>query len=352
MRWLENNNCKICFFQETFCQTDTQCGPNWTIKHNKTNSAHSRGVAIAISNSLDFTIENQHVTDDARAILLNCNIEGTNTTLCTVYAPSGNDTKPRTEFFKKMKNWINRHTDYPDNIILGGDFNCALNDNDRTNNNIDASRRDMKNLLNYLKLIDAWYINNDKTQYTYTTPRTGNKSRLDYVFVSEYFKHKVNYTILKHPPIKDQHKSVLMGIILQKNHKGPGYWKLNAQLLEIPEYRLMINKIFEDCMNNNPGLNYRTRWQFFKIKVKEASIKFGIARAKKKKEYINKIQKDLDDLNKKSDQGEQIDVNEKENLEKKLNNFYQEKEKGCQIRSKINWKKMQLDVGNEPYLSK
>ncbi len=340
MRWLENNACKICFFQETFCQKNVECGANWTVKHNTTNSAHSRGVAIAISNTIDFTIENQHTTDDARAILLNCNIEGTNATLCTLYAPSGNDIKPRTEFFKKMKHWINRHADYPDNIILGGDFNCALNDNDRTNDNTDASRHDMSNLIKYLKLTDSWYLNNDKPQYTYTTTRTGNKSRIDYIFVSEYFKHKVNYSILKHPPIKDQHKSVLIGVILQQNPKGPGYWKLNAQLLEIPEYRLIINKIYENSMNDHdhPGLNYRTRWQFFKIRVKEASIKFGILRAKKKKEYINNIQKDIDDLNKKADQGENIDINAKENLEKRLNDYYQEKEKGCQIRSKINWK--------------
>ncbi len=90
--------------------------------------------------------------------------------------------------------------------------------------------------------------------------------------------------------------------------------------------------------NYHTGLNYRTKWQFFKIKVKEASIRFGINRAKKKKEYINNIQKNLDDLNKKSDQGEHIDVKEKENLEKKLNGYYQEKENGCKIRSKVNWK--------------
>ncbi len=256
MKWLENNNCKICFFQETFCQTDIQIGTNWTIRHNKTDSAHSRGVAIAISNTLDFTIENQHITDDARAILLNCTIEGTNVTICNIYAPSD---KPHTRefFFKKIKHWINRHTDYPDNIILGGDFNCALNDNDRTRDkNNDPSRNEMRCTLRYLKLIDAWYINNKTPQYTYTAPKSGNKSRIDYIFVSDSFKHKVNYTILKHPPIKDQHKAILMGIILQKNPKGPGYWKLNAKLLELADYRMLVNSIFNDCMNKHHGLNY------------------------------------------------------------------------------------------------
>ncbi len=111
------------------------------------------------------------------------------------YAPSGNDTKPRIEFLEKMRHWINRHTDYPNNLILGGDFNCALNENDRTNKNNDPSKQDMNNLLKYLKLTDAWYLNNDKPQYTYTAPRTGNESRIDYIFVSDYFKYKVNYTI-------------------------------------------------------------------------------------------------------------------------------------------------------------
>ena len=46
--WLYTNSCKIILFQETFCQTDINLGSDWQVIHNKTNSAHSRGVIYVI----------------------------------------------------------------------------------------------------------------------------------------------------------------------------------------------------------------------------------------------------------------------------------------------------------------
>ncbi len=119
-RWLENNNAKIVFVQETFCQKVNPSfeNKNWTIKHNFTNSAHSRGVAIMLHNSLNFEILNIDKKDDARVILINAVIENIPVTLCNVYAPNNEYT--RRDYFTTLKFWIARHTDFEHELILGG----------------------------------------------------------------------------------------------------------------------------------------------------------------------------------------------------------------------------------------
>ncbi len=223
-KWLEDNQCKIAFLQETFCKNDfpKNTHPNWTIKHNFTNSSHSRGVAIMIHNSLNFDIKNIHKKDDARVILINAVIEDVEVSLCNIYAP--NDPSNRKEYFRTLKYWIARNTDYENDLILGGDLNCAINENDRKNirGNNDVSRNALKSLLKDLDLIDAWYICHDKPQYTYTDPDNGSKSRIDYLFLSNSIKHKVKNIGLKHAPKKDRHKSVCLSIKLHENKKAQG----------------------------------------------------------------------------------------------------------------------------------
>ncbi len=287
-RWLENNQAKIAFVQETFCQKVSVPfeNKNWTIQHNFTNSSHSRGVAIMIHNSLNFEILNIHKRDDARVILINAVIEDIHVTLCNVYAPS--DEYVRRDYFNTLKFWIARHAEFDNELILGGDFNCALNENDRLNirGNKDVSRDPLKNLLKSLKLVDTWYIHNKNPNYTFTDPGSGSKSRIDYFFTCNVTVYKVKGSFLKHIPIPDHHEGVFMEYKLTNNKKGRGYWKLNAKLLEIPEYKLIVRQIAGDCRTNYPMLNNRARWELFKIKVQEASVAFGVNRAKKQKEYI------------------------------------------------------------------
>ena len=92
--------------------------------------------------------------------------------------------------------------------------------------------------------------------------------------------------------------------------------------LDIPEYVSMVRNIVKHCTVNYRDLDHRTRWEIFKIKIKEASIKFGIKRAKDQKEYINKLQFKIDSLNKQYNEGKCIDIDEKTKLEEDLKKYY------------------------------
>ena len=338
-RWLENNKCDILLFQETFAQKEFPKSDaiNWVIKHNLSNSSHSRGVAIGIHNKINFNIQNIHKRNDARAILINVTIENTDMTICNIYAPT--DVSQRKEFFNNIKNWIIRFADHPDNIVIGGDFNCAINDNDRVNKrgNIDNSRKNMEKLLKDLKMTDTWYIHNTKLQYTYTDPESGSKSRIDYIFISKKLEYKVKKASVKHVPQKDRHKAVILNIKIHDNKKGPGTWKLNAKLLEMPEHDLLMDNILKDLQENFIDLNGTLRWELMKIKAQEGSIKLGIERAKKQKEYVNNLQKNIDNLSRDEDSVKSIDINLKNEYTKKLEQYYKEKDDGYRLRSKMKW---------------
>ncbi len=158
-RWFIDNSAKIVLMQETFCTKEYSKLENsiWPgkIYHNLSHSPHSKGVSIMFSNSLDYKIHNIHKMEDSRVILINCTVENQDITLVNVYAPT--DKGYRVDFFKKLKLWVARHADCPDDIYMGGDFNCAINDNDRKNTagNTDKSRSELKKLLKDLDLIDC-----------------------------------------------------------------------------------------------------------------------------------------------------------------------------------------------------
>ena len=98
--------------------------------------------------------------------------------LANIYAPSGGTrTKECKSFFSQLEDTLRGLNG--ENIILGGDFNCVLNDLDRSHTVTyrDQSRNSLKQLLSELKLEDAWRLQNpDKRVFTHHS-HLGSASR-------------------------------------------------------------------------------------------------------------------------------------------------------------------------------
>ena len=174
---------------------------------------------LLLHDSLNYEIHNIHKKEDARAVLVNATIENQDVTICNMYAP--NPENERKDFFKKMKIWIARHSDFLDSMIIGGDFNCALNQNDRTGPNRDSSRDVLKNLLRNLKLCDAWFLKHNVPQYTFHDNSSNSKSRIDYFFLSKTLQYKILGISLKEAPIRDGHKGVYLTYNFKNKNRGP-----------------------------------------------------------------------------------------------------------------------------------
>jgi len=189
-QWLIDNKYDVICLQETFCTDKLKpifdsCWPGKTI-HALSDSSHSRGVSILFNEKFNCNIINSHVSNDGRQVLTNVKVEDRKElTILSVYAP--NDEKGRKVFYKKMTKWVMQHSLNTENLILCGDLNCCINDEDRIPRTHlkDTSRIALRNMLKFCKLIDVWdvYCKNKQCRYTYCNNTC--KSRIDYIMMSE-----------------------------------------------------------------------------------------------------------------------------------------------------------------------
>ena len=156
--WLKDQQCDILFLQETFCTIKLKpyLDASWEgpVFHSLTDSSHSRGVAILLSDNIDYKIIDIIDGGDGRKLLINITINGIYFTLVCLYAPTTE--KARIDFYRNTNKWINNHAIDNENYIVGGDLNCCLNENDRNPKTHlkDKSRLELSKLININNLID------------------------------------------------------------------------------------------------------------------------------------------------------------------------------------------------------
>ena len=151
--WLSKQNADIIYLQETHCTKSHEYKYKRDWKgysfYSHTNSAHSRGVGILITDKHNaLRIINKYCDDDGRTIILNVEFEGHNLSLVNVYAP--NDVKQRSRYYTELSKCMKDNVLYKNSIIVGGDFNCCIKDIDRstmTHTN-DTSRNTLCTVLN------------------------------------------------------------------------------------------------------------------------------------------------------------------------------------------------------------
>ena len=134
LTWCNEKKFNTIFLQETFVTSDIVKPFNKNVKeygnvfHSTTYTSHGRGVAIILSNTFpDYKVLDVHTDSDGRRVLLNIEIISSKTvlTLISIYAP--NDVNHRINFFNELETWIEKYSKAPNNIIIGGDFNCDVN---------------------------------------------------------------------------------------------------------------------------------------------------------------------------------------------------------------------------------
>jgi len=149
----------------------------------------------------------------------------------------------------KVQKWINKYARYKESIIVGGDLNCCLKNEDRTpaTHLNDKSRKALQNVLQNCELIDAWSDKHyDNPGYTYVDKAKGTKSRLDYMMVSDDVMTYVNEIELCKCPFTPDHLALYMNIVRPSAVRGSGYWKMNSRVLGNDEFKLHVQSIIEN----------------------------------------------------------------------------------------------------------
>lgn len=128
------------------------------------------------------------------------------------------------------------------------------------------------------------------------------------------------------------HRFLKIIVKIDKLKRGPGYWKLNTLHLENDEYREGIKNIFKDLDNS---LDAFSKWETFKLKVRDFSINFAKKSSNNIKSKIQNLEKKIDEIE--TLLSEKINMKEKRDLESELDKLQNEIAKGAQIRSKERW---------------
>ena len=335
--WLKYSKTDIVFLQETHFTEENESLYNFSwygkIIHCFSDSTFSRGVSILTKNGLDINILNTHRSNDGRKLLINVKLNDVEFTLVNIYAP--NNETHRIQFFKRLRSFINNYSNISSKIILCGDFNCKID------NCTDKSSKILNDVITQLNLIDLWASKYDKNNgFTWCDASNTPKSRIDFVFISKNLLNKSKSPTLQKIPgthsngtRMSDHKAIRFNMNMNDNTRGTGYWKLNISHLQSSEYKNQIVNIIQNIKSSRGTCIQK--WEDLKHKVKQFSIHFSIRAQNKFKNRISVIEKEINEIE--SLPHHQIDMNKKRDLESQLNDLYNKKAKGAQIRSRAKW---------------
>ena len=127
-------------------------------------------------------------SEDGRILILKVVIEDLTVLCVNVYAP--NDIQAQVKFFSELK----KHLEWfhNENVIMGGDFNCPLSENDKVGGGDTSFKKnvieEIKSLISFLNLEDVWRSLHPKEKdFTWRTQDLKIKCRLDLWFITKDF---------------------------------------------------------------------------------------------------------------------------------------------------------------------
>ena len=138
---------------------------------------------------------------NGRLIILEIKLDNQNLVLANVYAP--NDIPQQIKFHQNLNQTLRGSSD--SNLIIGGDFNCALTPKDRKSvkqgSNKHTVINEIGNLCSNFPLTDIWRELNPQAQsFTWRDKAFKFQSRLDFFLItadSKYFLHQEKRNFLR-----------------------------------------------------------------------------------------------------------------------------------------------------------
>ncbi len=279
-----------------------------------------------------------NVCKQERMLLLNAVIDGKTISVVSVYAP--NDAKSRVQFLTSTERFVRENCGDINSVIIGGDLNTVDMEIDRKSGNLDGSSKQFSQFKKSMHVTDIWRkANPGNVEFTYgTNPQ--NMSRIDYLLCTNEFARRVTDVCITSAPVPD-HQAVKAEFSLQDRRRGRGYWKLNISVLKDKQYCRSVSNIIKSTIAefSNVQIHKRYTWDLIKIRIKEYSIKFCVAKKRMKCDRISEIEGKLNEIN--------IDVSndnhteeclvEKHALKLELDSLLLEKARGAQVRSRAHW---------------
>ena len=149
---------------------------------------------------------------NGRSIILEIKLDNQNLVLANVYAP--NDIPQQIKFYQDLNQTLRGFSD--SNLIIGGDFNCALTPKDRKSvkqgSNKHTVINEIGNLYSNFALTDIWHELNPKAQsFTWHDKAFKSQSRLDFFLITADLVYVTKESNIMQTPFSD-HSAIMLNI--------------------------------------------------------------------------------------------------------------------------------------------
>ena len=274
--------------------------------------------------------------NDGRQVTIEIELNSAMYQIVNVYAP--NHPEERRKFFEKLNKTIENDTVNREiNILLGGDFNCVLdNTKDRTNQtkSNDTGQKELINILKNHNLEDIWRRQHpEKREYTwYGGANRINKSRIDYWMTNKSNNSNITDVKIIEAPFSD-HCIVESTLITKMAERGPGVWIMNTEVLKEPLFDKCFRKVWDHAIQTKPQYtDKQIWWDTTKQNIKELAMWISREKNKQKKQDIEHLETEVA---KHKDKIGEEDIAAQ--LKEKLKQLYDDKYKGEKIRARAQW---------------
>ena len=142
---------------------------------------------------------------------------------------------------------------------------------------------------------------------------------------------------MRQAPTPD-HKAVYIEVKARRNTRGKGYWKMNNSVINEENYREGISKLFDETLEEyGEHVPKSVLWEYLKIKIKEFTISYCIARSHCNKQLIKDLEDKIDAIDQCNENFDCQKSLERKQLKQKLDNLYESRTKGYHVRSRAKW---------------
>ena len=246
------------------------------------------GVAIWLSDKANCVVEKQKCDTNGRVISLIIEHESIKVNIINVYCPT--NATERCQFLDSLNEYVLSTNIYECPVIWMGDFNfIEIVKLDKlggvsTWRGCTAGKKQFDKVKEQYKLVDIYrHMHSDETMFTFRSRSYNSASRLDRIYCSFSFIHKIiNVSLIRN--VLSDHDIFMVNIDLDTATKGPGVWCLNNSVLQDVEYILLIKNFWNYWQNRYEVYSSPILWwEMGKVRIKDLSKEYSSCKAQKGK---------------------------------------------------------------------
>ena len=297
--WIKKQDPTICCLQETHLSTKDKHRlrvKGWKTILQANGKQKKAGVAILISDKVDFKIKQVKKDKEGKYIMIKGTLHQEDISLINIYAPNIGAPMYIKQLLTNLKGEINNNT------IIVGDLNTPLTAMDRSSRQkVNKEILDLNEKLDEMDLVDIYRALHPKTaDYTFFSSAHGTFSRIDHMLGNKASLNKFKKIEIITSIFSD-HKAMKLEMNQEKKTgKVTKMWRLNNMLLNnqwiIDEIKGEIKNYLET--NENDNMPNQTIWDAAKAVLRGKLIAIQAHLNKQEKALIGNLKLHLTELEK------------------------------------------------------